>query len=45
VAGVHELLGNALVLPGEGRRTTDLRQEPLPAGRGEAPLAEVRCAP
>ncbi len=31
VAGVHELLGNALVMKGEHPRTTDLRGEPLPA--------------
>jgi len=43
VAGVHELVGNALVLRGEKARTTNLRGEPLnsfispspPAGRGE----------
>jgi Fe-S oxidoreductase len=43
VAGVHELVGNALVLKGEKERTTNLRGEPLnsfispspPAGRGE----------
>jgi Fe-S oxidoreductase len=35
VAGVHELLGNALVMKGE-KRTTNLRQEPLP----EKPAAE-----
>lgn len=35
VAGVHELLGNALVMKGE-RRTTDLRGEPLPSVQ-EAP--------
>jgi Fe-S oxidoreductase len=29
VAGVHELLGNALVIRGEKPRTTDLRGEPL----------------
>jgi Fe-S oxidoreductase len=29
VAGVHELVGNALVMKGERRRTTDLRGEPL----------------
>lgn len=29
VAGVHELLGNALVLEGEKKRTTTLRGEPL----------------
>jgi len=32
VAGVHELLGNALVMTGEKERTTDLRREDL---RGE----------
>jgi Fe-S oxidoreductase len=31
VAGVHELLGNALVMKGEKRRATNLRSEPLPA--------------
>ncbi len=30
VAGVHELLGNALVMKDE-KRTTDLRGEPLPS--------------
>ncbi|HXX39793.1 MAG TPA: (Fe-S)-binding protein [bacterium] len=30
VGGVHELLGNALVLRDEKHRTTDLRGEPLP---------------
>ena len=29
VAGVHELVGNALVMKGEGERTTDLRGQPL----------------
>jgi hypothetical protein len=29
VAGVHELLGNALVMTGEKERTTNLRGEPL----------------
>ena len=29
VAGVHELLGNALVMTGEKKRETDLRGEPL----------------
>ena len=29
VAGVHELLGNALVMTGEKARTTDLRGQPL----------------
>ena len=31
VAGVHELVGNALVLPGAKSRSTDLRGEPIPA--------------
>jgi Fe-S oxidoreductase len=30
VTGVHEMVGNALILPGEHKRTTDLRSEPLP---------------
>jgi Fe-S oxidoreductase len=30
VTGVHELVGNALVLDGEKERTTNLRGEPLP---------------
>lgn len=29
VCGLHELVGNALILEGEGERTTDLRGEPL----------------
>ena len=29
VSGVHELVGNALVMKGEKERTTDLRGEPL----------------
>jgi Fe-S oxidoreductase len=32
VAGVHELLGNALVMDGEKPRTTDLRGRPLAGG-------------
>ena len=35
VAGVHELLGNALVMTGERARTTDLRGEPLQAAAEE----------
>jgi len=38
VAGVHELLGNALVLKGEKQRTTDLRGEPLPDTAQDTPL-------
>ncbi len=30
VCGVHELVGNALILEGEKERETDLRSEPLP---------------
>ena len=30
VAGLHELVANALIMDGEGERTTDLRGEPLP---------------
>ena len=34
IAGVHELLGNALMMEGE-KRETDLRQEPLPGFEDE----------
>jgi Fe-S oxidoreductase len=40
VAGVHEFVGNALVMKGEKTRETDLRGEPLvtePDKKGEAP--------
>ncbi len=30
VTGIHELVGNALIMKGEKKRTTDLRYEPLP---------------
>jgi Fe-S oxidoreductase len=37
VSGVHELVGNALIMPGEKERTTDLRNRPLlAAGEGTA---------
>ncbi len=36
VTGVHELVGNALILPGEKERETDLRGEPLPGREEEA---------
>jgi Fe-S oxidoreductase len=29
VSGIHELVGNALIMPGENERTTDLRNRPL----------------
>jgi len=35
VTGVHELVANALILPGEQERTTDLRSEPLPGMEGD----------
>jgi [DsrC]-trisulfide reductase subunit K len=35
VAGVTELVANALILPGENDRTTDLRGEPLPGMEGD----------
>jgi Fe-S oxidoreductase len=35
VAGIHELLGNALVMRGEKERATDLRGEPLAASPPE----------
>ncbi len=34
VTGVHELVGNALVMKGEKERTIDLRMEPLPGKEG-----------
>jgi len=42
-AGVHELVGNALVMKGETERTTDLRCEPLTL-EGEVPAGAV-CEP
>jgi Fe-S oxidoreductase len=35
VGGVHELVGNALVMRGEKERTTDLRGEPFKKGKEE----------
>jgi Fe-S oxidoreductase len=35
VTGLHELVANALILPGEQERTTDLRGEPLPGMEDE----------
>ncbi|RPJ22881.1 MAG: (Fe-S)-binding protein, partial [Planctomycetaceae bacterium] len=40
VAGVHELLGNALVMTGEKERTKNLRGEPL-HGASETQTTEV----
>jgi Fe-S oxidoreductase len=48
VCGVHELVGNALVMDGEKRRTTDLRNEPLPgveAEEEESAPAEADAGP
>ncbi len=36
VAGLHELVGNALIMTGEQERTTNLRGEPLPGMEEEA---------
>lgn len=41
VAGVHELVGNALVMTGEKERTANLRGEPLPQSTPEEPLEEA----
>ena len=35
VTGITELVANALILPGEQERTTDLRGEPLPGMEGD----------
>ena len=35
VSGLHELVGNAIILDGEKKRTTDLRQNPLPGMEDE----------
>jgi Fe-S oxidoreductase len=35
ICGVHELIGNALILEGEQERTMNLRQEPLPGFEDE----------
>jgi Fe-S oxidoreductase len=44
VAGVHELVGNALIIPGENERTTDLRGRPL-AHSEDAPAAPEEAKP
>ena len=36
VAGVHELVANALNLPGQNERTTDLRGEDIPGLAGDS---------
>ena len=35
ICGLHELVANALIMPGEKERTTDLRSEPLPGMEDE----------
>ena len=35
VTGVHEMVGNALILEGEKERKVDLRSEPLPGMEDE----------
>jgi len=42
VTGVHELVGNALIVKGEKERTTDLRGEPLPNKPESTPSEEVK---
>lgn len=44
VAGVHELLGNALVMTGEKPRTADLRGEPFAADVAPVPESEAAHA-
>ncbi|MFO7653366.1 MAG: (Fe-S)-binding protein [Candidatus Krumholzibacteriia bacterium] len=39
IGGVHELVGNALVMTGEQKRTMDLRMEPLPDQEADAESA------
>jgi Fe-S oxidoreductase len=41
VAGIHELVGNALIMEGESERTTDLRGEPLAGASGEDEAADA----
>jgi len=36
ISGVHELVGNALVMEGENARETNLRDEPIVEGEGES---------
>jgi hypothetical protein len=36
VTGLHEMVGNALIMEGENERKTDLRGEPLPGMEEEA---------
>ncbi|NWF93041.1 MAG: (Fe-S)-binding protein [Syntrophaceae bacterium] len=43
VAGVHELVGNALVLRGEKERTTNLRGEPLDSTISPSPSSGERA--
>ena len=45
VAGVHELVGNALVMKGEKTRTTDLRGQTLPAEARPEPDVEAGSGP
>lgn len=40
VTGVHELVANALVMKGEKKRTTDLRNQPLPGVEAEEEAPE-----
>ena len=40
MAGIHEFVGNALVMKGEKERTTNLRGEPLPHQTEDAEAKE-----
>ncbi len=41
VAGIHELVGNALILKDEVERKVDLRGQPLPTAQDEQPAEEA----
>ncbi len=44
IAGIHELVGNALIMTGEGKRTMDLRMEPLEGVAEEGDVTEQEVA-
>ena len=45
IAGIHEFVGNALIMKGEADRTTDLRGEPLPHVQEAATAGAAATAP
>ena len=45
VSGLHELVGNALVMKGECKRTMDMRQEDLPNVAEDEPEESPADAP